>query len=81
MSSIPEAPEDELAVAVVGAHLEATLAAARVARWVGAALLVIGFVYDVKLLLSALFVLVGAVRTSTPYTDAVTTTRRCTRPP
>ncbi len=41
-------------------HLEATVVAARVARWVGAALLIVGLAYDVWLVLIAVFVLMGA---------------------
>jgi len=41
-------------------HLEATLLAGRIARYLGVAMVIVGFVYDVWLLLIGLFVLVGA---------------------
>ncbi len=41
-------------------HLEATLLAGRIARYVGTALVVVGFLYDVWLMLIGLFVLLGA---------------------
>ena len=40
--------------------LDATVLAARIARWVGSAMLVVGFLYDFWLLLIGLFVLIGA---------------------
>jgi Zn-dependent protease len=41
-------------------HLEATLLAGRIARYLGMAMVIVGFVYDVWLLLIGVFVLVGA---------------------
>jgi len=41
-------------------HLEATVLAGRVARYVGTAMVVVGFLYDFWLILIGLFVLVGA---------------------
>jgi len=41
-------------------NLEATLAAGRIARYVGVAMLAVGFLYDIWLLLIGIFVLMGA---------------------